>query len=274
MAWVKAGSQCMKDASRAIIKEPFPTAPHRHTDRSRHRRTLTLRCSGHRSHDRQYGAGHQRQHPPIWRFALAPTVLEAWKHVRAMRGQCCRIRSKAPVSRQGHVLLMRSSFREQGTEDRGFEVRTWRTYLGAWRKTPNPLCFGATAYESRALPLSYLAAGKTIPHSKGRATDVTLSRHRDQEPWDPLLCTCSLSSCGEALPTRRGSDIAYGAEKYLWSRRQGAFRRSEQGLAKPLLTISMRGPASCPLGDSSGDASGTTEAGQNAGAHRPVDSEG
>src|SRR5581483_12434461 len=81
--------------------------------------------------------------------------------------------------------------RDQGPEDKGLSGRNWRFYLRPYQKGPKPLCNRATAYESPALPLSYLAARKTIPHSKGRTTDEGQSRHGDQEPWKPLLYHCA-----------------------------------------------------------------------------------
>jgi hypothetical protein len=149
----------------------------------------------------------------VGEIKLASTLLAA---AGRGRGRCARysaveIETKAPVSRQGLVLLMRPSSCEQGTEDRGFEVRTWRTYLGAWRKTPNPLCFGATAYESPALPLSYLAARKTIAHSKAATVDRVPSGQGAQGPWNPLPYRCPLSWCRGECRTRGGFENAYGA---------------------------------------------------------------
>ena len=101
------------------------------------------------------------------------------------------------------------------------------------------------AYESPALPLSYLAAPKTIAHSKGTMADGMPLRSGDQEPWNPLSWNCSRSTSRGVRPTRRELDRAHTVEKYLWSRSQGAFRDPEQGLAKPLTFNSRRDRASC-----------------------------
>ncbi len=91
---------------------------------------------------------------------------------------------------------------EQGTEARGLTDRKRRLLQRVSTKPSNPLHFNARDYESRALPLSYLAVPKAIAHSKGgHAVDVLIV-DGDQGTRIPLSGYCASSSCRDVCLSR------------------------------------------------------------------------
>jgi hypothetical protein len=153
------------------------------------------------------------------------------------------------------------------------------SYLVGWRggdSNSRP-----RAYESPALPLSYLAAPEMIAHSKGTTTIRVAAELGGQERGNPLFCCLASSMRREWCLSRREIGGAERADKYLWSRGPRAFLFPDQGTEKPRRSdIHERGSPVWPLSDveparanTLGNQAGRLHPCDNAGARRPVEGE-